>query len=1328
MATSVVARQWLFLGAALLILGSFIAYTRFQDHQRIGVEEHERLTALADIVGKNIVPQVVLADRIITNILNELPTWQAENDGFKLANRDLKIINNTINGIPPLLVMNAKGTVVASSDPKLLGMNFAYRDYFKTAVKNPDSKILQVSAPFKTVLNDFAFTLLRTITGPKGEFAGIVVVTEVPSYFGNLLDSVRYEPDIRSAIIHGDGKLFLISPLQAEAIGMDLAKPGSFFTRHLQNGKPTSVLMGINMITGDERMTALSTVYLANPAMDKPLIVTVSRELDALYASWRRETLVQGGLFILLVLIGTVGLTFYQKRLRTYIHLVAIREAERNETIAALRESEERHRLLADNAADVIWTMNLEGRFTYVSPSVEKLRGYTSAEVMQQSLDQVVAPAFVPIAREGIGKAIAAVKSGLPVHDFREEFEQPCKDGTTVWTEITATGMRNSAGVICGILGVTRNIAERKQAEKYERFRSSILELLAGDETLPHILESIVRGVEQLHPEMICSILLLDDEGSHLCKGVAPGLPDFFNAALEGIEIGVGVGSCGTAAFTGEQVIVEDITTHPYWVPYKELAAKAGLGSCWSQPIRSSSGQVLGTFAIYHHEAHTAVAFDIYIIEQAAYLASIAIEHKQTEEQLRKMSQRFQLAASSAHLGVWDWNVPKNTMVWDDRMFSLYGVTREASSNDIDVWMNRLHPEDKETAIAECQAALNGEKEFDTVFRILNPDGTVKHIKANGLVIRGADGTAERMIGINADITEYKQMQEVDAFLSLAGSSSDPFFDALARFLAQSLQMDYVCIDRLEGDGLNARTLAVWHDGHFEDNVTYALKDTPCGDVVGQKVCCFPASVSQFFPRDQALQDLRAESYIGVTLWSHIGQPIGLIAVIGRRPLANRSQAEAMMNRIALRAASELERLIAENEIRSLNTSLEERVRQRTADLETTNQLLVQAKVQADAANIAKSAFLANMSHEIRTPMNGIVGMANILRREGVTPKQADRLNKIDNAAQHLLAIINDILDISKIEAGKFVLEESPVALDSLLANVTSILSERAKAKGIRLLIETEHLPRNLVGDPTRLQQALLNYVTNAVKFTETGAVTLRCVNLHETSDSVLVRFEVQDTGIGIMPEAISRLFNVFEQADNSMTRKYGGTGLGLAITRRLAELMGGEVGVESTPGVGSTFWFAARLKKGSEVAATQSASAVDAETLIRQRHSGSRILVVDDEPMNREVAQMQLEAVGLVVDTAEDGAEAVTLAQEMVYMAIFMDMQMPNVNGLEATREIRQLPGYREIPIIAMTANAFAEDKARCLEAGMDDFLIKPFDPDTMFATLLRALSKGDA
>jgi PAS domain S-box-containing protein len=414
------------------------------------------------------------------------------------------------------------------------------------------------------------------------------------------------------------------------------------------------------------------------------------------------------------------------------------------------------------------------------------------------------------------------------------------------------------------------------------------------------------------------------------------------------------------------------------------------------------------------------------------------------------------------------------------------------------------------------------------------------------------------------------------------------------------------------------------------------------------------------------------------------------------------------------------QRKAADKELELHRQHLQKLVDDRTAALSV-------AKESAEAANLAKSAFLANMSHEIRTPMNGILGMAQIMRRGGVTPAQAQRLDKIDTSAQHLLGIINDILDLSKIEAGKYRLEEAPVSVTSLLSNVTSILADRVRAKGLRMMIEATALPPVLVGDQTKLQQALLNYAGNAIKFTESGTVTIRVSTQNETADDAMLRFEVEDTGIGIAADTLPRLFSTFEQADNSMTRKYGGTGLGLAITRRLAELMGGTVGVDSTPGLGSTFWFTARLKKSErhESPTLKPLAVEDAEAELRQLLQGRLILLVDDEPINREIAQLLLEDAGLEVDTAEDGAVAVFMAGQTRYAAILMDMQMPNTNGLDATRQIRALTGYHDIPIIAMTANVFVDDKALCLEAGMDDFLAKPVNPAMLFATLLRRLER---
>ena len=379
-------------------------------------------------------------------------------------------------------------------------------------------------------------------------------------------------------------------------------------------------------------------------------------------------------------------------------------------------------------------------------------------------------------------------------------------------------------------------------------------------------------------------------------------------------------------------------------------------------------------------------------------------------------------------------------------------------------------------------------------------------------------------------------------------------------------------------------------------------------------------------------------------------------------------------------------------------------------------------KAQADAASRAKSDFLSNMSHEIRTPMNSIIGMAYLACKRAEDPKQRDYLGKIQHSAQHLLGIINHILDFSKIEAGKVELELRDFTFDALKRNVGSQLGAQATARGLELVFDVApELKWPVRGDPLRLEQVLLNFVGNAIKFSERGAIHVRARVERTVGADLLVRFDVEDHGIGIAADDLAQLFTPFHQADPSTTRVHGGTGLGLVISKQLAELMGGSVGVTSTPGQGSTFWFTARLQP---VAAAHPAAgpAPAGEGAL----AGLTILLVEDNAFNQLVARELLEDAGAAVVVADDGAQALDRLSDRLVDCVLMDVQMPVMDGIEATRRIRATPHLAGLKVIAMTANAGIEDQARCLAAGMDEFLTKPAAPDTLVATIARALGRG--
>jgi signal transduction histidine kinase/CheY-like chemotaxis protein len=425
---------------------------------------------------------------------------------------------------------------------------------------------------------------------------------------------------------------------------------------------------------------------------------------------------------------------------------------------------------------------------------------------------------------------------------------------------------------------------------------------------------------------------------------------------------------------------------------------------------------------------------------------------------------------------------------------------------------------------------------------------------------------------------------------------------------------------------------------------------------------------------------------------------------------------------IALTGNNLHRRIVLSLKLEISNKELIDQLQAEISQRKTVQQDLELAKEIAVQANHSKSQFLANMSHEIRTPLHAIIGMSEPSLATGIAPEQIEQFGKINLSGQHLLRIINGILDLSKIEAGKLELEQTNFKMKQVMDTLTTIVLEKAYEKGLAFNLELDPaLECTLRGDPLRLGQVLINLTNNAIKFTERGGITVRILLLQESEDALLLRFEVQDSGAGIDEAKMEKIFQPFQQADSSTTRQYGGTGLGLSICKQLVTLMGGEIGIQSQAENGSIFWFTVQLERSN----TENTDLADESNDDTSCLKGAYILLVDDNSLNLDIAQRHLENVGIVVKLADSGRQAVQLVDDEHFDLVLMDVQMPNMDGLEATRAIRATSRHNNLPIIAMTANATQQERERCISAGMNDFITKPFDLKRLYNALTQCLSQ---
>ncbi|CAN7560806.1 PAS domain S-box protein [Acidovorax sp. LjRoot74] len=650
-------------------------------------------------------------------------------------------------------------------------------------------------------------------------------------------------------------------------------------------------------------------------------------------------------------------------------------------------------------------------------------------------------------------------------------------------------------------------------------------------------------------------------------------------------------------------------------------------------------------------------------------------DQRRAELAIQQAKERLELAQEAGKIGVFDLNLLTGEILWSDKLAQMMGLPPGTQPDGRDFWLSCLHPEDRAQARAYFDSCLAGaEDHLRDSWRVVRPDGEVRWFLEAARIFRDAQGRPVRVVGVNVDIHDQKLLEE-----QVAGQLD--FQQAL---------IDAIPVP-LFYKGADGRYVGVNRAYEQAFGVT---RESLVGKTV-MDLEFLPHASRVLFERDNALVLAGEQS---------VHREVDL-------PYADGEMHHTLFWLHGFRRADGTPG-------GTIGTFVDITDRQRA------EQELRRAKELAEESTALKSNFLANMSHEIRTPMNAIIGMSHLALKSGLSPRQHDYVSKIQQAGQHLLGVINDILDFSKIEAGKLVVERQPFLLDRMLESVSDVVGYKAGAKGLELVCDVAgDVPPNLVGDALRLGQILINFANNAIKFTESGEISIAVRLLASAGQQVRLRFEVRDTGIGLTEEQMGRLFQSFQQADTSTTRRYGGTGLGLAICKSLAELMGGEVGVESRFGKGSTFWVAVPLERGAP-----------ARVLLPPPDlRGSRVLVVDDNHTAATVLSDMLQAMGFEVEQAHSGLEALdrlreSMAQHRPFGLLLLDWHMPGMDGVELAGHIRSL-GMAKVPQMLMVTAYGREDVMRAARAqGIETVLIKPVNASVLFDTLMQPMEHSTA
>jgi signal transduction histidine kinase len=834
--------------------------------------------------------------------------------------------------------------------------------------------------------------------------------------------------------------------------------------------------------------------------------------------------------------------------------------------------------------------------------------------------------------------------------------------------------------------GTHLDIATRKQAELGVEMQNLILERIAKGEPLADVLDMIVRTTQDQIEGGVCSILLCDRNGK-LHHGAAPNLPNDYNQALEGLSIGEGVGSCGTAAFRKEAVIVTDIATDSLWQDFKELALTHNLRSCWSFPAIASDGSVIATFAIYHHDIHSPELRELEVISLAANIVKIAIEREQATqnleqlnreledrveqrtEALRQSEARLREAQQIAHLGSWELDVITQKVTWSEEIFTILSLDSDSSTLTHEQFVQFLVPHEQERLKLLNERAIRYREAFTLDAEIICADGSIGYIFIKTEPIWNALGHVTRLLGIVMDISDRYAMQE-------ALRRSEERARATLRALPD-------LVFRVNREGKYMDFMVSPQGRHLVDPQ----------QLIGKNIHdTFPIPTSTIYAKRKytALQQALMTQTIQIY----------------EQQIEVGDQCRYEEIRVAPCGNDEVVFFIRDISDR----------KQAEIQLQQTNQELARA-------TRLKDEFLANMSHELRTPLNTILGMNEGLQEEvfgKISDRQLKALQAIESSSSHLLELINDILDLSKIASGQIELDCAFTSINRLCQSSLTFIRQQAMQKRIQIHTKIQMNLPDLLVDERRIRQVLINLLNNAVKFTPAGgSITLevsrlRSITSFQEEAKEYLKIEIIDTGIGIAAENIQKLFKPFFQIDSALNRQYEGTGLGLSLVKQMVELHGGKVDLTSELGVGSRF--SIELPYNSNIAfssemldSDQTSTTSQLDDLTTGKSQGPLILIAEDNEANIMTISSYLAAKGYRLVLAKNGEEAIAIAVSASPDLILMDVQMPLMDGLEATRCIRQIASLANVPIIALTALAMADDRDLCLDAGANEYLTKP-------------------